>query len=71
MGNFFKIVFKEKSWFLRDLIELIRPGKLAEKTSERLQQDVVPSISVLDRLIGKLDGSKYNRNSVGRNSLRL
>jgi len=44
-------VLKEKSWFLRDLIELIRPGKLAEKTTERLQQDVVPSISVLDRLI--------------------
>ena len=47
------LIFKEKSWFLRDLIELIRPGKLAEKTTERLQQDVVPSISVLDRLIGK------------------
>ena len=42
------ISLQEQSWFLRDLIALIRGGK----TNEKLQQDVVPSISVLDRLIG-------------------
>jgi hypothetical protein len=41
-------VLRQQSWFLRETINLIRCGK----TDEKLQQDVVPSISVLDRLIG-------------------
>ena len=46
--------FQRKSWFLTDIIRLINTGRIVNKTEvEKLQQDVVPSISVLDRLIGK------------------
>lgn len=40
-------VLNRHEWFLRALIQLIREGV----TSEKMQQNVVPSISVLDRLV--------------------
>ena len=38
---------QEHEWFLRELIDLIKTGR----SSEKLQQNVVPSVSVIDRLV--------------------
>merc|ERR1712106_917687 len=47
-----EFVLMRKSWFLTDIIRLINTGRIVNKTEvEKLRQDVVPSISVLDRLI--------------------
>lgn len=50
-------VLREHEWFLIELVKLIKTGR----SNEKLQQTVVPSISVLDRLVVVILSNKMER----------